>query len=71
MMGKVQCGGKAGVPISVLQVKKGTDRPRLIYIICSNNVLVDGITLTHSPSFHVVMRYAHDFNVNNTKMLSP
>ncbi len=51
--------------------KGGTDRPRLIYITRSSNVLVDGVTLTHSPSFHVVMRYAHDVNVNNTKILSP
>ncbi|ROP50058.1 polygalacturonase [Enterobacter sp. BIGb0383] len=52
--------------------KKGsTDRPRLIYIKRSSNVLVDGVTLTHSPSFHVVMRYSHDVDVNGTRILSP
>lgn len=52
--------------------KKGnTDRPRLIYIKSSSNVLVDGVTLTHSPSFHVVMRYSRDVDVNGTRILSP
>ncbi|GKW15981.1 endopolygalacturonase [Pectobacterium carotovorum subsp. carotovorum] len=51
--------------------KGGTDRPRLIYIKSSSNVLVDGVTLTHSPSFHVVMRYSHDVDVNGTRILSP
>ncbi|MGY5957525.1 glycoside hydrolase family 28 protein [Kosakonia sp. BK9b] len=51
--------------------KGGTDRPRLVYIRQSSNVLVDGITLTHSPSFHIVMRYSHDIDINNTRILSP
>lgn len=52
--------------------KKGsTDRPRLIYIKNASQVLIDGVTLTHSPSFHVVMRYSHDITVNGTHILSP
>ncbi|MCV9877827.1 glycoside hydrolase family 28 protein [Brenneria izbisi] len=51
--------------------KGGTDRPRLIYITRANNVLVEGVTLTNSPSFHVVMRYARDVDVNGTRILSP
>ncbi|MEL0554276.1 MULTISPECIES: glycoside hydrolase family 28 protein [Enterobacteriaceae] len=51
--------------------KGGTDRPRLIYITRANNVLIDGVTLTHSPSFHVVTRYAHDVDINGTRILSP
>ena len=51
--------------------KGGTDRPRLIYITRASNVLIDGVTLTHSPSFHVVTRYAHDVDINGTRILSP
>ncbi|TCV98742.1 glycoside hydrolase family 28 protein [Biostraticola tofi] len=51
--------------------KGGTDRPRLIYIVRSQNVLVDGVTLTNSPSFHVVMRYAQDVVVNGTTIIAP
>lgn len=51
--------------------KGGTDRPRLVYIKQSSNVLIEGITLTHSPSFHIVMRYSHDIDVNKTRILSP
>jgi hypothetical protein len=49
--------------------KGGTDRPRLIYITRASNVLIDGVTLTHSPSFHVVTRYAHDVDINGTRIL--
>lgn len=51
--------------------KGGTDRPRLVYIKNAHNVLIDGITLTHSPSFHIVTRYSHDVDINGTKILSP
>lgn len=51
--------------------KGGTDRPRLIYILRAQNVLVDGVTLTHSPSFNVVMRYSENITVNNTRIVSP
>ncbi|MCA7011449.1 glycoside hydrolase family 28 protein [Dickeya dadantii] len=51
--------------------KGGTDRPRLIYVTRSNRVLIDGVTLTNSPSFHVVMRYAHDVTVNGTNIVAP
>ncbi|WP_299996616.1 glycosyl hydrolase family 28 protein [uncultured Cedecea sp.] len=51
--------------------KGGTDRPRLVYVKNAHNVLIDGITLTHSPSFHIVTRYSHDVDINGTKILSP
>ncbi|AIR68876.1 glycoside hydrolase family 28 protein [Dickeya fangzhongdai] len=51
--------------------KGGTDRPRLIYVTRSSQVLIDGVTLTNSPSFHVVMRYAHDVTVNGTNIIAP
>ncbi len=57
--------------IRVSGKKGGTDRPRLIYIVRSQNVLVDGVTLTNSPSFHVVMRYAQDVVVNGTTIIAP
>lgn len=52
--------------------KRGsTDRPRLIYIKSSQNVLVEGLTLTNSPSFHVVMRYSDGIDVNRTRIITP
>lgn len=52
--------------------KRGsTDRPRLIYIKSSKNVLVEGVTLTNSPSFHVVLRYAEDVDVTRTRIMTP
>lgn len=51
--------------------KGGTDRPRLVYIKNASNVLIDGVTLTHSPSFHIVTRYSHDVDINGTRILSP
>ncbi|NSL56937.1 glycoside hydrolase family 28 protein [Uliginosibacterium aquaticum] len=52
--------------------KRGsTDRPRLIYIRNSHNVLVEGVTITNSPSFHVVMRYSEDIDVTRTRIVSP
>jgi len=51
--------------------KGGTDRPRLIYIVRSQNVLVEGLTLTHSPSFNIVMRHAENINVRRTHIASP
>lgn len=51
--------------------KGGTDRPRLIYIVRSQDVLVEGLTLTHSPSFNIVMRYADSITVRHTHIVSP
>lgn len=52
--------------------KRGaTDRPRLIYILRSKEVAVDGLTLTNSPSFHVVMRYSEYIEVNKTRIVTP
>ncbi|WP_192457301.1 glycoside hydrolase family 28 protein [Musicola keenii] len=51
--------------------KGGTDRPRLIYVTRSSRVLIDGVTLTNSPSFHVVMRYARDVTVNGARIIAP
>ena len=52
--------------------KRGTtDRPRLIYISHSSNVVVEGVMITHSPSFHVVMRDSEDIDVTRTRIYSP
>ncbi|MDQ7990834.1 MAG: glycoside hydrolase family 28 protein [Candidatus Dactylopiibacterium sp.] len=51
--------------------RRSTDRPRLIYIKASQNVLVEGLTITNSPSFHVVMRYSEDVDVTRTRIVSP
>ncbi|KOC87727.1 glycoside hydrolase family 28 protein [Winslowiella iniecta] len=51
--------------------KGGTDRPRLIYMTRADNVLVDGVHLTNSPSFHVVMRNSSNIDINNTRITSP
>ncbi|WP_018607463.1 glycoside hydrolase family 28 protein [Uliginosibacterium gangwonense] len=51
--------------------KGGTDRPRLIYIVRSKDVLIEGLTLTHSPSFNIVMRHAENIEVRHTHIVSP
>lgn len=51
--------------------RRSTDRPRLIYIRNSQNVKVEGLTLTNSPSFHVVMRYSENVDVNRTRIVTP
>lgn len=52
--------------------KRGsTDRPRLIYIKSSHDVLVQGLNLYNSPSFHVVMRYSENVDVNRNRIVTP
>lgn len=52
--------------------KRGsTNRPRLIYIRNSKNVLVEGVTITNSPSFHVVLRNSEDVDITRTRIIAP
>ena len=52
--------------------KRGaTNRPRLIYISRSHHVLVQGVTISNSPSFHVVMRDSEHIDVQHTFITSP
>jgi polygalacturonase len=48
-----------------------TDRPRLIYIRNSQNVLLENVTIANSPSFHVVMRDSSEIDVVRTHIISP
>lgn len=51
--------------------RRSTDRPRLIYIKSSQNVLVKGLNLYNSPSFHVVMRYSENVDVTRNRIVTP
>lgn len=52
--------------------KRGTtNRPRLIYVHSSRNVLIEGVTITNSPSFHVVLRDAEDVDITRTHIIAP
>ncbi|PAS99603.1 MAG: exo-poly-alpha-D-galacturonosidase [Candidatus Dactylopiibacterium carminicum] len=51
--------------------RRSTDRPRLIYITNSQNVLIEGVTITNSPSFHVVLRNSEDVDITRTRIISP
>lgn len=51
--------------------KRGTtNRPRLIYVHSSQNVLIEGVTITNSPSFHVVLRDAEDVDITRTHIIA-
>lgn len=52
--------------------KRGaTNRPRLIYISRSHHVQIDGVSISNSPSFHVVMRDSEHIDVHHTRITSP
>lgn len=52
--------------------KRGaTNRPRLIYISRSHHVQIQGVSISNSPSFHVVMRDSEHIDVNHTRITSP
>ncbi|MEN3111126.1 glycoside hydrolase family 28 protein [Uliginosibacterium paludis] len=51
--------------------RASTDRPRLIYVKNSRNVLIEGVSLVNSPSFHVVLRYSEDVDVTRTRIATP
>jgi polygalacturonase len=47
------------------------DRPRLITFYRNQRILVDGITLTNSPSFHLVPSRSQDIVIRNLSILAP
>jgi polygalacturonase len=52
--------------------KRGsTNRPRLIYVRNSQNVLIEGVTITNSPSFHVVLRDSEDVDITHNRIIAP
>lgn len=52
--------------------KKGpTNRPRLFFIKNSHNILIEGVTIQNSPSFHVVFYNVDDITINNTQIIAP
>jgi len=51
--------------------RRSTNRPRLIYVLNSQNVLIKGVTIKNSPSFHVVLRNTEDVDITHTHILAP
>ena len=51
--------------------RSATDRPRLIYIRESQRVKIQGIDVSNSPSFHIVMRDSENIEVTHTRIVSP
>lgn len=51
--------------------KGSTNRPRLVFIKNASNVLIEGITLQNSPSFHVVFYNTEDITINKTTITAP
>jgi len=51
--------------------KSSTNRPRLVVIENTENVLVNGITLANSPSFHLVMRNSRNIDINAIQIIAP
>lgn len=52
--------------------KRGsTNRPRLVFIKNSKNVLIEGVTLQNSPSFHIVFYNTQDITINRTTITAP
>ena len=50
---------------------KTLSRPRLIYITRSTNLTVDGLTLTNSPSFHLVPYQCQNVTIQNLTITAP
>lgn len=52
--------------------KKGpTNRPRLLLFKNSNNILIEGVTIQNSPSFHIVFKNVEDITINKTTISAP
>lgn len=54
-----------------LASNKTLSRPRLIYLTRSSNVTVDGLTLTNSPSFHLVPSQCQNVTIQNLTITAP
>jgi polygalacturonase len=46
-------------------------RPRLLLANNVKNLLLEGVTFTNAPSFHVVLNHSEDITVRNTSILAP
>src|SRR6185312_13573052 len=51
--------------------KPGADRPRLLYIARSRNVLIEGVSLYNSPSYHVVFKDCDGVTVDRISIVAP
>lgn len=52
--------------------KKGpTNRPRLLLFKNANNILIEGVTIQNSPSFHIVFKNVEDITINKTTISAP
>lgn len=52
--------------------KKGpTNRPRLLLFKNANNILVEGVTIQNSPSFHIVFKNVEGITINKTTISAP
>ncbi|OYT93103.1 MAG: exo-poly-alpha-D-galacturonosidase [Burkholderiales bacterium PBB3] len=52
-------------------VRRVTNRPRLITVSNSRNVLIEGVNLVNSPSFHIVLRNSEDIDITRTRITAP
>lgn len=48
-----------------------TNRPRLIHIANSREILIEGVTLLNSPSFHLVTKDSENITVQDTTIRAP
>jgi polygalacturonase len=48
-----------------------TNRPRLIHIANSSNILIEDVTLLNSPSFHLVTKDSTDITIQGTTIRAP
>jgi polygalacturonase len=48
-----------------------TNRPRLIHVVNSSNILVEGVTLLNSPSFHLVTKDSENITIKGTTIRAP
>lgn len=46
-------------------------RPRLLLANAVKNLLLEGVTFTNAPSFHVVLNHSENITVRNTSILAP
>lgn len=51
--------------------KGSTNRPRLLFIKDAKNILIEGVTLQNSPSFHVVFYNTEDITINRSTIRAP
>ncbi|MBO2031336.1 glycoside hydrolase family 28 protein [Siccationidurans ginsengisoli] len=56
---------------AAFQANSALVRPRLIYISACQNLTVTGLTLTNSPSFHLVPSQCQNVVINRVKIIAP